>query len=132
MRNARYKFSGLGGVKSCDEKLDFRLLRFGETIRYLTPEELQLFFDSIDNYRHKLMMQVVCKLGLGIAGLPRADGCAGRLPRSFDLDCEPFHRSRGRLPCRPVAMGIKHGFVDVAETVMAGKRPRHLLAPEEV
>ena len=37
--------------------------RFGETIRYLTYQELQQFFDSIDNYRHKLMMQMIYELG---------------------------------------------------------------------
>jgi len=37
--------------------------RFGEIIRYLTTEELQAFFDSIDNYRHKLMFEVIYELG---------------------------------------------------------------------
>ena len=38
--------------------------RFGETIRYLTVEELQQFFNVIEDYRHKLMMQMVYELGL--------------------------------------------------------------------
>lgn len=37
--------------------------RFGEIIRYLTADELNQFFDSIDNYRHKLMFQVIYELG---------------------------------------------------------------------
>ena len=37
--------------------------RFGEIIRYLTTDELQSFFDSIDNYRHKLMFEVIYELG---------------------------------------------------------------------
>lgn len=37
--------------------------RFGEIIRYLTVDELQAFFDSIDNYRHKLMFEVIYELG---------------------------------------------------------------------
>ncbi len=37
--------------------------RFGEIIRYLTIDELQQFFDSIDNYKHKLMFQVIYELG---------------------------------------------------------------------
>ena len=45
--------------------------RFGETIRYLTLEELQLFFDSIDNYRHKLMMQVIYELGCRVGEFVR-------------------------------------------------------------
>jgi len=45
--------------------------RFGETIRYLTLEELQLFFDSIDSYRHKLMMQVIYELGCRVGEFVR-------------------------------------------------------------
>jgi integrase len=37
--------------------------RFGEIIRYLTVDELQQFFDSIDNYKHKLMFEVIYELG---------------------------------------------------------------------
>ena len=37
--------------------------RFGETIRYMTWEEWQLFLGIIDNYRHKLMMQMIYELG---------------------------------------------------------------------
>jgi hypothetical protein len=36
-----------------------RYERFGEIIRYLTADELQQFFDSIDDYTHKLMFQVI-------------------------------------------------------------------------
>ena len=37
--------------------------RFGETIRYLTVQELQRLFDCIDVYRHKLMFQMIYELG---------------------------------------------------------------------
>ena len=37
--------------------------RFGEILRYLTIEELQQFFDSIDNYKHKLIYQIIYELG---------------------------------------------------------------------
>lgn len=40
-----------------------RYERFGEVIRYLTIEELKLFFDGIDDYRHKLMFEVMYELG---------------------------------------------------------------------
>jgi len=40
-----------------------RYERFGEVIRYLTMEELKLFFDNIDNYKHKLMFEVMYELG---------------------------------------------------------------------
>jgi len=45
--------------------------RFGETIRYLTLEELHLFFDSIDNYRHKLMLQMIYELGCRVGEFVR-------------------------------------------------------------
>ena len=37
--------------------------RFGEIIRYLTVDELQQFFDSIDNYKHKLIFEIIYELG---------------------------------------------------------------------
>jgi integrase len=40
-----------------------RYERFGEIIRYLTIEELQHFFDSVDNYHHKLIFEVIYELG---------------------------------------------------------------------
>ena len=40
-----------------------RYERFGEVIRYLTLDELQQFFDSIDAYHHKLMFEVIYELG---------------------------------------------------------------------
>jgi len=40
-----------------------RYERFGEVIRYLTLDELQQLFDSLDNYTHKLMFEVIYELG---------------------------------------------------------------------
>ena len=40
-----------------------RYERFGEIIRYLTIDELRQFLDSIENYKHKLMFQVIYELG---------------------------------------------------------------------
>ena len=48
-----------------------RYERFGETIRYLTIEELQQFFDVIENYRHKLMMQMIYELGCRVGEFVR-------------------------------------------------------------
>jgi len=45
--------------------------RFGEIIRYLTADELQSFFDSIDNYRHKLMFEVIYELGCRVGEFVR-------------------------------------------------------------
>jgi len=48
-----------------------RYERFGEVIRYLTLEELKLFFDSIDHYRHKLMFEVMYELGCRVGEFVR-------------------------------------------------------------
>jgi integrase/recombinase XerD len=40
-----------------------RYERFGEVIRYLTLDELQQLFDSMDSYTHKLMFEVIYELG---------------------------------------------------------------------
>ena len=45
--------------------------RFGEIIRYLTLDELNQFFDSIDNYQHKLMFQVIYELGCRVGEFVR-------------------------------------------------------------
>jgi len=45
--------------------------RFGEIIRYLTVDELQSFFDSIDNYKHKLMFEVIYELGCRVGEFVR-------------------------------------------------------------
>lgn len=48
-----------------------RYERFGEVIRYLTLEELQQFFDVIDDYRHKLMMRTIYELGCRVGEFVR-------------------------------------------------------------
>ena len=50
-------------AKSSNVKFSKKHERFGEIIRYLTMDELNQFFDSIDDYSHKLMFQVIYELG---------------------------------------------------------------------
>jgi integrase len=45
--------------------------RFGEVIRYLTIDELQQLFDSIDNYNHKLMFEIIYELGCRVGEFVR-------------------------------------------------------------
>jgi len=45
--------------------------RFGEVIRHLTIDELQQLFDSIDNYNHKLMFEVIYELGCRVGEFVR-------------------------------------------------------------
>jgi integrase len=48
-----------------------RYERFGEVIRYLTMEELAQFFDSIEDYRHKLMFRMIYELGCRVGEFVR-------------------------------------------------------------
>ena len=45
--------------------------RFGEIIRYLTQDELTQLFDSIDNYTHKRMFEVINELGCRVGEFVR-------------------------------------------------------------
>jgi len=45
--------------------------RFGEVIRYLNANELVQLFDSIDNYKHKLMFQIIFELGCRVGEFVR-------------------------------------------------------------
>jgi integrase len=96
--------------------------RFGETIRYLTVEELQRFFDSIDRYPHKLMLQMVHELGCRVGEFVRVrlrDLNFGRssvffpaentktkqrrtshLPRGLMNELKSFLKAEGRITIR--------------------------------
>jgi len=58
-------------TKSSNVKSSKKYEHFGETIRYLTLDELQQFFDSIDNYFHKLMFRVIYELGCRVGEFVR-------------------------------------------------------------
>lgn len=53
--------------KRCSQRYE----RFGEVIRYLIHEELHNLFDSIDNYNHKLMFEVIYELGCRVGEFVR-------------------------------------------------------------
>ena len=57
--------------KSSNVKSPPKYDRFGETIRYLTVEELQKLFDSIEDYRHKLMLRGIYELGCRVGEFVR-------------------------------------------------------------
>ena len=69
-RNSSVEKAPSGTLKS-NVKNSKKYDRFGETIRYLTPEELHLLFDAIDNYRHKLMLRVIYELGCRVGEFVR-------------------------------------------------------------
>ena len=45
--------------------------RFGEIIRHFTLDETQQLFDSIDNYKHKLMFEIIYELGCRVGEFVR-------------------------------------------------------------
>jgi integrase len=45
--------------------------RFGEIIRHFTIDETQQLFDSIDNYKHKLMFEIIYELGCRVGEFVR-------------------------------------------------------------
>jgi len=57
--------------KSPNVKLSKKYHNFGDTIRYLTINELKQFFDCIDNYYHKLMFQLIYELGCRVGEFVR-------------------------------------------------------------
>jgi integrase/recombinase XerD len=57
--------------KNVNVKSSRKYERFGETIRYLTLEEWQRLLDCIENYKHKLMLQMVYELGCRVGEFVR-------------------------------------------------------------
>ena len=57
--------------KSSNVKSGSKYERFGEAIRYLTLDELQKLFDSIEDYRHKLMLRMIYELGCRVGEFVR-------------------------------------------------------------
>ncbi len=57
--------------KSANVKHSPKYERFGETIRYLTLDEWQGLLDSIDDYRHKLMIRLIYHLGCRVGEFVR-------------------------------------------------------------
>lgn len=70
MQMTKHHFSNIETFKK-GSKSTQRYERFGEVIRYLTLDELQNFFDSIDNYNHKLMFEVIYELGCRVGEFVR-------------------------------------------------------------
>jgi integrase/recombinase XerD len=62
---------GSGRAKGSNVKPSRNYERFGETIRYLTLEELQKLFDCIEDYRHKLMLELIYHLGCRVGEFVR-------------------------------------------------------------
>jgi len=70
MEIKQYDFPQAGPLKKRGKRYR-RYERFGEVIRYLTQDEINELFDSIDNYKHKLMFEVIYELGCRVGEFVR-------------------------------------------------------------
>jgi len=70
MEIKQYGFPQAGPLKKRGKRYR-RYERFGEVIRYLTQDEINELFDSIDNYKHKLMFEVIYELGCRVGEFVR-------------------------------------------------------------
>jgi integrase len=70
MQSSQYDFQDVESL-SRKSKRSKRYECFGEIIRYLTVDELQNFFDSIDNYSHKLRFEIIYELGCRVGEFVR-------------------------------------------------------------
>lgn len=59
----QYTNSGFHVKRKNSQSQGLKYERFGEIIRYMTVDEMKQFYDSIDNYLHKLMFEVIYELG---------------------------------------------------------------------
>ena len=70
-------------AKSSNVKFSKKYERFGEIIRYLTADELNQFFDSVDNNYHKLMFQTIYELGCRVGEFVRIQVKHSKLNYNF-------------------------------------------------
>ena len=117
-------------ARASNEKLSPKYDRFGETIRYLTLEELQKLFDIIDNYAHKLMFRMIYELGCRVGEFVR-----------IKLKHIDFGRSSIFFPAENTKTGhrraswISRGLLNEITSLLKqqkrmGKRSSKILSPE--
>lgn len=120
----REQFEGRFGGQASNVKQSRNYERFGETIRYMTWQEYQLFLDSIDRYEHKLMMRVIYELGCRVGEFVRI--------RLADVD---FRRGRVFFPKentktkRRRTSYLPHGLINELKSWL--KRQGRMTAREE-
>ena len=82
------------GAVSSNVKRSGKYERFGDTVRYLTLDEWGRFLDAIEDYRHKLMMELIYELGCRVGEFTRV--------RLAHVD---FRRSRILFPAENTKTG---------------------------
>ena len=92
-------------AKPSNVKSSRKYERFGETIRYLTYQELQQFFDCIDDHRLRLMMEIIYELGCRVGEFVRIQLKHINFSRSMILIPEENTKTRHRrFSCLPVRL----------------------------
>jgi len=92
-------------AKSSNVKEPRKYERFGETIRYLTLQELQQLFDCIGNYRHKLATRMIYELGCRVGEFVRIQLKHLNFSRSTILFPEQNTKTRHRrFSCLPIGL----------------------------
>jgi integrase len=104
--------------------------RFGETIRYLTLEELQKLFDSIQDYRHKLMLRMIYELGCRVGEFVRIQLKYLDFNRSVIL-FPAVNTKTGRQRTSHLPRGLMNEVVSVLRSEgRVGKRDLRVRKPE--
>jgi integrase/recombinase XerD len=117
--------------KNVNVKSSRKYERFGETIRYLTLEEWQKLLDCIENYRHKLMLQMVYELGCRVGEFVRIQLKHLNFSRSTVLfPAENTKTRRKRTSFLP--RGLMNEIVSMLKAEgRVGKRDDQIKKPDE-
>ena len=117
-------------AKSSNVKSSPKYEHFGETIRYLTLDELQQFFDSIDNYFHKLMFRVIYELGCRVGEFVRIQIKHLHFSRStIFFPAENTKTKHPRTSCLPKGMMNKVGSM-LKQKGIISKRSENVQRPD--
>ena len=118
-------------AKSSNVKPSHKYDHFGETIRYLTLQELQQLFDCADKYREKLMLQMIYELGCRVGEFVRIQLKHLNFSRSTVLFPEQNTKTKHRrFSCLPLGLMNEIKSMLKAEGRMS-KREERLKDEEE-
>lgn len=117
--------------KKANVKSSRKYERFGETIRYLTLEEWQKLLDSIENYRHKLMLQMVYELGCRVGEFVRVQLKHLNFSRSTVFFPAENTKTRSRRTSY-LPRGLMNEIVSMLKSEgRAGKRDNTIRKPDD-
>ena len=104
--------------------------RFGELIRYLNQDELSQFFDGIDNYRHKLIFEMIYELGCRVGEFVRIQVKHLNFSRSTVLfPAENTKTKHGRISYLPKGLTNEVKSM-LKQKGIIGKRDEKVIKPD--